>query len=87
MNKNILLNFFYRNKFKYIIGLIFVFLSSYIQTLFPKVLGNTIDILKKNNFSMISVKKNILYIVLIAFFYIFTYIYLEKLNNRYRKNT
>ncbi|URZ03910.1 ABC transporter ATP-binding protein [Clostridium felsineum] len=76
MGNSILLSFFKKNKFKYILGFIFVILSSYIQTLFPKVLGNTIDILKQNNFSILYVKKNILYIILIAIFtFAFTYIW------------
>lgn len=41
-------------------------LSSFIQTLFPKVLGNTIDIMKINNFNKTSVIMNIVYIILIA---------------------
>ncbi|MCR3760734.1 ABC transporter ATP-binding protein/permease [Clostridium felsineum] len=76
MGNSILLSFFKKNKSKYILGFIFVILSSYIQTLFPKVLGNTIDILKQNNFSILYVKKNILYIILIAIFtFAFTYIW------------
>lgn len=41
-------------------------LSSYIQSLFPRVLGNTIDILETNNFSFRIVKIRIIYILLIA---------------------
>lgn len=41
-------------------------LSSYIQSLFPRVLGNTIDILETNNFSFRTVKMRIIYILLIA---------------------
>lgn len=41
-------------------------LSSFIQTLFPKVLGNTIDIMKIDNFNKTSVIINIVYIILIA---------------------
>lgn len=66
MGKNILIDFVKKHKFSYIIGIFFMLLTSYIQTLFPKVLGQTIDILKKNNFSASSVHKNILYILLIA---------------------
>jgi ATP-binding cassette subfamily B protein len=41
-------------------------LSSYIQTLFPKVLGNTIDILKASGFHPNAVYVNIVFILLIA---------------------
>lgn len=41
-------------------------LSSFIQTLFPKVLGAAIDILKENHFDTKLVKINILYILLIG---------------------
>lgn len=40
--------------------------TCYIQTLFPKVLGKTIDILKVSNFDVNKVKLNIIYILLIA---------------------
>lgn len=66
MKQNIILNFFKKNKLRYFVGFIFMLASSYIQTLFPKVLGNTIDILKKNNFNEKLVKTNIFYIILIA---------------------
>lgn len=43
-----------------------MFLTSYIQSLFPNILGNTIDILKKDNFDSRSVKLNIIYLLLVA---------------------
>ena len=50
--------------------------SSYIQTLFPKLLGSTIDILKVEHFSAWSVKVNIFYMVLVAIgTFTFTYIW------------
>jgi len=67
MGKKILINFVKEHKVSYIIGIIFMLFTSYIQTLFPKVLGNTIDILKVNNFDSKSVYINIAYIMLIAF--------------------
>ena len=67
MGKKILINFIKKHKISYIIGVIFMLLTSYIQTLFPEVLGNTIDILKQNNFEAKSVYVNIGYIMLIAF--------------------
>ena len=66
MSKSILIEFFKKHKLSYAIGFTFMFLTSYIQTLFPRVLGNTIDILKANNFSFHSVEKNIAYILLIS---------------------
>ncbi|HEY8804684.1 MAG TPA: ABC transporter transmembrane domain-containing protein, partial [Clostridium sp.] len=41
-------------------------LSSYIQTLFPKVLGNTVDILKINGFNPKLIYIKLIYILLIA---------------------
>lgn len=76
MQDNIILDFIKKNKVSYIIGIIFMFLASYIQTLFPKMLGKTIDILKTNNFSKPSVYHNIFYILLIgAGTFLFTYLW------------
>ncbi|WFR55513.1 ABC transporter ATP-binding protein [Anaerocolumna sp. AGMB13025] len=76
MEKNILIGFIREHKFSYIIGLIFMFLSSYVQTLFPKVLGNTVDILKVKGFKPESVYANIGYILLIAVgTFVFTYVW------------
>lgn len=66
MSKNILMNFIKEHKISYTFGIIFMLLSSYIQTLFPKVLGNIFDILKEKNFSHPEVYKNILFVLLIA---------------------
>ncbi|KZL89071.1 ABC transporter ATP-binding protein [Clostridium magnum] len=66
MGKKILINFIKEHLVSYSIGIVFMLLTSYIQTLFPKVLGNTIDILKVNNFNPKSVYLNLVYIVLIA---------------------
>ncbi|MDR3600031.1 MAG: ABC transporter ATP-binding protein [Desulfosporosinus sp.] len=66
MGNNILIKFIKDHKFSYIIGIIFMLLASYIQTLFPKVLGYTIDILQTNGFNPKSVYINLVYIVLIA---------------------
>ena len=66
MGKNIILDFFKKNKIKYIIGIIFMLLSSFIQTLFPKVLGAAIDVLKENHFDTRIVNTKILYILLIG---------------------
>jgi ATP-binding cassette subfamily B protein len=66
MGKKILINFVKEHKVSYVVGIIFMLLTSYIQTLFPKVLGETIDILKESNFDIKSVYLNIGYIMLIA---------------------
>ncbi|GLC31539.1 ABC transporter ATP-binding protein [Clostridium omnivorum] len=64
--RRILLDFILEHKVSYIIGLIFMLIACYVQTLFPKVLGRTIDILKVSNFDISRVKLNIIYILIIA---------------------
>lgn len=66
MGKNIILSFIKSHKISYIIGVFFMLLTAYIQSLFPKVLGDTIDILKINNFSFSLVKLNVIYMLFIA---------------------
>ena len=76
MDKNILMGFILKHKVSYIIGLVFMFLSSYVQTLFPKVLGSTVDILKSDGFETAGVYINIAFILLIAAgTFAFTYIW------------
>lgn len=76
MKKNIILNFFKENKVSYILGVIFIFIASYVQALFPKVLGSTIDILKGKNFNANTVKFNIFLMILIgAGTFVSTYIW------------
>ncbi len=76
MNKNILIIFIKKYKFSYIVGLVFMFLSSYVQTLFPKILGNTVDILKIKGFKPERIYVNIGWILLIAAgTFAFTYIW------------
>jgi ATP-binding cassette, subfamily B, multidrug efflux pump len=62
----IIKSFIIKHKISYAIGITFMLLSSFIQALFPKVLGSTIDILKLKNFNTNLVKINILYMILIA---------------------
>jgi ATP-binding cassette subfamily B multidrug efflux pump len=70
------LNFFKKYKLSYIVGIIFMILSSYVQALFPKILGKTIDLLKINGFNKSMVLKNIFYIILISIgSFAFTYIW------------
>jgi len=66
MGKKLMIDFIKKHKISYIIGIFFMLLTSYIQSLFPRVLGNVIDILKTDNFNFRDVKINILYILLIA---------------------
>ena len=66
MGKTIILDFIKKHKISYIIGIIFMMITSYIQALFPRVLGDTIDILSTNNFTYNLIKIKIMYILLIA---------------------
>ncbi|MDF2880382.1 MAG: ATPase [Clostridiaceae bacterium] len=66
MKNNIILNFIKEHRVSYIIGIIFMILTSYIQSLFPRILGSTIDILKIQNFNPSKIKLNILYLLLVA---------------------
>ncbi len=76
MNKNILLSFIKNHWFSYAAGLVFMLLSSYVQTLFPRVLGDTVDILKVKDFEPRRVYINIGYILLIAAgTFVFTYVW------------
>ncbi|MBZ9687662.1 ABC transporter ATP-binding protein/permease [Clostridium estertheticum] len=66
MGKNIIVEFIKKHKISYIIGILFMFLTSYIQSFFPRVLGDTIDILGRYNFTFNLVKIKIVYILLIT---------------------
>ena len=66
MGKIIIVEFIKKHKISYVFGILFMLLTSYIQSLFPRVLGNTIDILKTDNFNFAIVKTKIVYILLIA---------------------
>jgi ATP-binding cassette subfamily B multidrug efflux pump len=67
MGKKILFDFIKEHKISYLVGIAFMLLTSYIQTLFPKILGDTIDILKVSNFNKRLVYVNAGYMILIAF--------------------
>lgn len=74
--KNIILHFIKGNKLNYGVGIFFVLISSYSQTLFPKILGKVIDILKVENFNPKLVKLTILFMLLIGIWtFINTYIW------------
>ncbi|MBZ9623699.1 ABC transporter ATP-binding protein/permease [Clostridium sp. FP2] len=66
MGKSIIVDFIKKHKISYIIGILFMFLTSYIQSFFPRVLGDTIDILGRSNFNLSLVKIKIVYILLIT---------------------
>ncbi|MFT5875848.1 MAG: ATP-binding cassette subfamily B multidrug efflux pump, partial [Clostridium sp.] len=66
MGKSIIVEFIKKHKISYIIGILFMLLTSYIQSFFPRVLGDTIDILKTANFDFDLVRAKIVYILLIA---------------------
>jgi len=66
MGKNIIVEFIKKHKISYFVGILFMFLTSYIQSFFPRVLGDTIDILGRSNFTFNLVKIKIVYILLIA---------------------
>ncbi|GCD10354.1 ABC transporter ATP-binding protein [Clostridium tagluense] len=66
MGKSIIVDFIKKHKISYIIGILFMFLTSYIQSFFPRVLGDTIDILGRSNFNLNLVKIKIVYILLIT---------------------
>ncbi|MBZ9635089.1 ABC transporter ATP-binding protein [Clostridium sp. FP1] len=66
MGKSIIVDFIKKHKISYIIGILFMFLTSYIQSFFPRVLGDTIDILGRSNFNLSLVKIKIIYILLIT---------------------
>lgn len=66
MGKKIIIDFLKNHKVSYIVGIGFMFLTAYIQSLFPAVLGHTIDVLKISGFNFRDVKLNIMYMLLIA---------------------
>lgn len=66
MGNKIIKDFFKKHSLSYAIGILFMLLTSYIQTLFPKILGETIDILGIANFDVKNVEIKIVYILLIA---------------------
>ncbi|MFC6649195.1 ABC transporter ATP-binding protein [Paenibacillus rhizoplanae] len=66
MNSSVLLRFFKSRKLSYSIGFAFMFAASFIQTLFPKVLGGAVDLMKDNGFEPEQVLTRVLWMVLIA---------------------
>jgi ATP-binding cassette, subfamily B, multidrug efflux pump len=66
MGHKLILDFIKKNKLTYLLGVVFMFTSSYIQTLFPRILGKIIDILRQDNSNLKTIKIDILYLLLIA---------------------
>lgn len=66
MGKKIIIDFIKNHKISYVIGIGFMFLTAYIQSLFPTVLGEVIDVLKNNGFSFNEVKLKVMYMLFIA---------------------
>ncbi|NJJ40977.1 ABC transporter ATP-binding protein [Paenibacillus apii] len=66
MKDSVLLRFFKSRKLSYAAGFAFMFAASFIQTLFPKVLGSSVDLMKESGFALRPVMTNVLWMVLIA---------------------
>lgn len=64
--KHFISKFVKSHKYTYLFGILFMFLSAYIQTLFPKVLGETIDYLSLPSFDSKQVVNYIVLMILIA---------------------
>lgn len=64
--KHFISKFLKSHKYTYLFGILFMFLSAYIQTLFPKVLGETIDYLSLPSFDSKQVVNYIVLMILIA---------------------
>lgn len=64
--KHFISEFVKSHKYTYLFGILFMFLSAYIQTLFPKVLGETIDYLGLPSFDSKQVINYIVLMILIA---------------------
>lgn len=66
MSDNIIFKFLKEHKYSYIVGIFFMLVTSYIQTLAPKILGRTIDLLKASSVNLHLVKIYIIYMLLVA---------------------
>jgi ATP-binding cassette subfamily B multidrug efflux pump len=76
VGKYIILSFIKKHKSKYIIGTLFMILTSFIKTLLPRVLGDAVDILKVEGFNPQEVMLRVRYILAITIIsFITTYIW------------
>ncbi len=66
MGRRFLLRFLKLHWFGYAVGVAFMFLASWIQTLFPRILGDTVDILKTAGFAPAGVYTQIGYLLGVA---------------------
>ncbi|KWX77035.1 ATPase [Paenibacillus riograndensis] len=66
MDFSVLLRFFKARKFSYLTGFAFMFAASFIQTLFPRVLGSAVDLMKASGFAVRQVMFQVLWMTLIA---------------------
>lgn len=86
MKEKILLNFFKKHAVSYLAGICLMFLASYIQTLFPKILGKTVDLMKTGHFQETVIIKNIFNIIIIAITaFCFTYLWRSQIIGNCRK--
>ena len=60
------MSFIRKYKLSYIIGIIFLVLIDYLQTVIPMIIGKVIDGLEKNNISLNGIQKEIIIIIAIA---------------------
>lgn len=67
MGKQFLIVFLRKHAVSYTFGLIFMLLSSFVQTLFPQVIGNIVNILQTSHFRESDIYREIVYILFIAF--------------------
>lgn len=67
MGKRFLIVFLRKHAVSYTFGLIFMLLSSFVQTLFPQVIGNIVNILQTSHFRESDIYREIVYILFIAF--------------------
>ena len=66
MGKRFLFRFFKDHWPAYAVGFVFMFLASWIQTLFPRILGDIVDVLEHAGFAPASVHRQIFFLLLVA---------------------
>lgn len=66
MKTSKIVQFIKENKLTYFMGMLFVFAASYAQSLMPKILGDTIDLLKVKDFAPTEIIHNILLMLFIG---------------------
>jgi ATP-binding cassette subfamily B multidrug efflux pump len=72
----LLTDYMKKHKYSYLIGFLFMFTASYVQTFFPRILGNTIDLLKLPNFIKNQILVNIGFLLIVSFsVFVLTYIW------------